>query len=112
AVCLARSLADRGRLDREDLARRYVAWREHAFDIGSQTSASISRLARGELDAGITVWRASDRRPAGNGSLMRTAPIAVHFAGDEPALIAAAIADSLLTHADPRCVLACAAFDA
>jgi ADP-ribosylglycohydrolase len=43
---------------------------------------------------------------------MRTAPIAVALAGDESAAIDAAIADSLITHGDPRCVLACAAFDA
>jgi ADP-ribosylglycohydrolase len=34
------------------------------------------------------------------------------LAHDEGALIDAAIADSLITHADPRCALACAAFDA
>lgn len=110
AVCLARSLAECGRLDVEDVARRYVAWSEHAFDIGNQTGAALTRIERGERPhaAGIAVWRDSGRRAAGNGSLMRTAPIAVAFA--DP--IDAAIADSMITHADPRCVLACAVFDA
>jgi len=115
AVCLARSLAERGGLDAADLGARYVAWSEHAFDIGAQTLAAISRLERGEppSSAGLEVWRAGERRPAGNGSLMRTAPIAVALRGaPDPALIDAAIADSLITHADPRCALACAAFDA
>ena len=112
AVCLARSIAERGRFDVEDVARRYVAWSEHAFDIGNQTRASIDRLEAGEppSSAGLGVWRDNERRPAGNGSLMRTAPLAVAFAGSQ--LIDAAIADSLITHADPRCALACAAFDA
>jgi ADP-ribosylglycohydrolase len=115
AVCLARSLADHGELDIEDVARRYVAWSAHAFDIGSQTSAAIRRLEDGDpaSAAGTTVWRMTFRQAAGNGSLMRTAPIGVAFAQhDRARLIEAAIADSLITHGDPRCALACAAFDA
>jgi ADP-ribosyl-[dinitrogen reductase] hydrolase len=115
AVCLARSLAERGGLDTADVAARYVAWSEHAFDIGAQTRAAIDRLERGEAapSAALGVWREYGRRPAGNGSLMRTAPIAVALRGaSETALIDAAIADSLITHADPRCALACAALDA
>jgi ADP-ribosyl-[dinitrogen reductase] hydrolase len=118
AVCLARSLAESGGLDVADVAARYVAWSEHAFDIGAQTGAAIERLARGApaSSAALEVWREHGRRPAGNGSLMRTAPIAVALAGAaggaEHALIDAAIADSLITHADPRCALACAALDA
>lgn len=115
AVCLARSLAARGGLDPEDVGRQYVAWAEEAFDIGNQTRWSVDRLGAGEsaLTAGLAVWRASERRAAGNGSLMRTTPIAVAYAGrpfDE--LVAAAITESAITHADPRCMLACAAFDA
>jgi ADP-ribosylglycohydrolase len=115
AICLARSLAEHRGLDIADVARRYVAWSDHAFDIGNQTRAAIDRLEAGEpaSSAGLAVWRNSERRPAGNGSLMRTAPIAVAYATrSRDAVIDAAMADSLITHADPRCVLACAAFDA
>jgi len=42
---------------------------------------------------------------------MRTAPIGVFFAHDPTLRRAAALADSMLTHYDPRCRLACAAFD-
>ena len=114
AVCLARSLTERGELDPDDLARRYLVWRHGAFDIGSQTLGALDELAAGErpAHAGLALWRARDHLPAGNGSLMRTAPIAVAFAARPDALIDAAIAESLITHADPRCLLACAAFDA
>lgn len=112
AVCLARNLASHGKLEVDDLARRYIAWMEHAFDIGGQTRGSITRLADGiaPAEAGLATWRAGKRMAAGNGSLMRTAPIGVAYA-NRPGLVEAAIDDSLLTHADPRCVLACAAFD-
>ncbi len=113
AVCLARSLAERGGLDLADLGTRYCAWSLEAFDIGNQTNSSISHLENGvpATDAGLATWRTSGRGAAGNGSLMRTAPIGVAFATRD-GLVDAAMADSLITHADPRCALACAVFDA
>lgn len=112
AVCLARTLARHGRVDAMELGRRYVTWTEHAFDIGNQTRAALELVEGGMPPqlAGFDVWRAAERRPAGNGSLMRTAPIGVALRGE--ALLDAAIADSMITHADPRCILACIAFDA
>ena len=113
AVCLARSLEERGRLDPGDVAARYVAWAEHAFDIGNQTAAALRRVAPGHDPrlAGISVWRDSGRQAAGNGSLMRTAPLAIAHAG-RAELVEAALVESMITHADPRCALACACFDA
>jgi len=134
AVCLARSLAAHGRLEVADVARRYVAWTEEAFDIGNQTRDALLRIERGAppATAGLATWQQSGRRAAGNGSLMRTAPIAVALASPrrwspagatamadpfppsvrrDAAVIDAAMADSAITHADPRCLLACAAFD-
>jgi protein-tyrosine phosphatase len=52
-------------------------------------------------------------RTAGNGSLMRTAPVALAYLDDEAALVEAACAVSELTHYDPEageaCVLWCLA---
>lgn len=113
ACCLAASLRARGRFDLDDVAGRYVAWQEHAFDIGVQTAAALNAVREGTppARAGFELWSRAPQLPAGNGSLMRTAPIAV-LLGDEEARRAAALADSALTHYDPRCRLACAAFDA
>jgi ADP-ribosyl-[dinitrogen reductase] hydrolase len=113
AVCLSDSLLERGGFDAEDAAARYVAWREHAFDIGSQTSAALALVRDGysAAGAGKCVWIERARVPAGNGSLMRTAPIGV-FVADEQARRVAALAESAITHFDPRCQLACAAFNA
>lgn len=115
AVCLARSLRDRGGLDVDDVAARYVAWMDGAFDIGNQTRGALDRIERGESahSAGKDTWRASQHHAAGNGSLMRTAPLGVALAGAPlQVLLDAALAESMITHADPRCALACAAFDA
>lgn len=126
AVCLARSLGDNGGFDANDVAKRYVAWQEEAFDVGNQTRSSLRAIeTTGSTAGGMVAWRASGLDAAGNGSLMRTAPIAVALSSkstlasvsESPAsrltaVIDASIADSMLTHADPRCILACAGFNA
>ncbi len=119
AICLARSLVTNGDIDMVDIATRYVAWFQHAFDVGNQTAGALRRIEDGTSvgTAGRETWHASGRRAAGNGSLMRTAPIGVFFAralADDrlDRVVEASVMDSIITHADPRCVLACAAFNA
>ncbi|WP_428265720.1 ADP-ribosylglycohydrolase family protein [Haliangium sp.] len=113
ACCLAASLMHHGRFDIEDVAARYLGWRLHSFDIGSQTTAALSQIVLGlpaEV-AGQEIWLESQRRVAGNGSLMRTAPIAVFFADAPDQRRIASLEDSSITHFDPRCQLACASFN-
>jgi ADP-ribosylglycohydrolase len=111
AACLALSLKEHRRFHATDVARRYVEWMPHAFDIGNLTHASLSMIGRGVSigEASRRAWIHSDRRTAGNGSLMRVAPIAVALAHDPIARRLAALADSAITHFDPRCRIACAA---
>ncbi|MEZ3142472.1 ADP-ribosylglycohydrolase family protein [Halobaculum sp. MBLA0143] len=113
ALALARSLADTGGFDAADVADRYVAWYESGpFDVGLATADALRELRDGAdpADAGRIVW---ERRPegqnAGNGSLMRCAPLALATPDDERRAAAAA-ADSRITHADPRCVEGCVAY--
>lgn len=112
AACLAASLKQHKRFHATDVAQRYVAWVEHAFDIGNLTHASLSMIGRGVSigEASRRAWMHSDKKSAGNGSLMRIAPIAVAFGDDPIARRLAALADSAITHYDPRCRLACAVF--
>ena len=114
ACCIADSLRENAGFDAADLAARYVKWAQFAFDIGNQTQAAIRRLKSGATpaNAGREVWLATQKTAAGNGSLMRTAPIGVFFARDAGPRREAALGDSALTHYDPRCSIACAAFDA
>jgi len=114
AACLAASLRENGAFVVDDVARRYLMWARDAFDVGNQTAAALNLIARGTdpRSAGKLVWEAQARQAAGNGSLMRTAPIGVFFAEDREALRRAAREDSAITHYDPRCQEACTAFDA
>jgi ADP-ribosyl-[dinitrogen reductase] hydrolase len=113
ACCLAASLMTHGRLDVQDVAARYLGWRLYAFDVGNQTSAALSQVALGvPADiAGQEIWLEGHRRQAGNGSLMRTAPIGVFFADRPDERRRASLDDAAITHFDPRCQLACASFN-
>ncbi len=113
ATALANSLRLLKRFDPEDVIARYREWLPHAFDVGNQTSSVLRAYApaMGPFHAAKSYWDQSGRRPAANGSLMRTAPIAVFFAEDREARIKATLEDSRLTHADPRCGLSCVAFN-
>ena len=114
ALCLASSLTERGGFDARDQMERYVRWwREgywsstgHRFDIGNTTSAALGRFQRtGDPFAGST-----DPHAAGNGSLMRLAPVPLFFADDAVAAIEQAAASSRTTHATPTAVDACRYF--
>lgn len=114
ATCLAASLGKHNGFDVNDVAARYVAWQGHAFDIGGQTRSALDAIECGTSprDAGREVWEATGRNAAGNGSLMRTAPIGVFFARDLERLRQASREDSAITHFDERCQEACVAFNA
>ena len=118
ALALADSLAATGRdaVDCRDLMDRFVRWWQHGayspvgrcFDIGNATREALNRYR----DTGDPLAGSTDRRTAGNGSLMRLAPVALRFLHDRPRLIAAAADQSRTTHAAAEAVDACRAFAA
>lgn len=112
ACCIAASLSERAAFDPLDVLHRYRKWRRVAFDVGLQTAAALDLASSSPLGGGRVVWeQRTGQKPAGNGSLMRTAPIGVYFARRDDERIAAAWSDSSLTHYDPRCRFACVAFN-
>jgi ADP-ribosylglycohydrolase len=114
ATCLASSLRTLGRYDVDDVAARYLVWMRETFDAGVQTRAALSLIRAGTSPrhSGRAVWLRSGKTSAGNGALMRCAPLGVFFADNSEARRHAVIADAEMTHCDPKCVLACAAFTA
>ena len=81
-------------------------------DVGIQTSAVLGRAGRSptaaELTAAATAVHEQTGRSAGNGSLMRTVPVALAHLDDPDALVEAAMKVSALTHHDPMAGEACA----
>lgn len=114
ALCVASSLAETGAYDPVDQLDRFVKWRDHGFmsstgrcfDIGHQTAVGLDEfLATGEP------YRSHvDDRSAGNGSLMRLAPIPLAFATDVELAARLSADSSRTTHPAHECVDACFAF--
>jgi ADP-ribosylglycohydrolase len=111
ALCLAESLVCTGRMDLGDQASRYVRWWRHGhlsstgrcFDIGNATRAALLRYEQsGDPRAGSV-----DANAAGNGSLMRLAPVAMKFCACPAVAVHACGESSLVTHAAPACIDAC-----
>ncbi len=108
---LGRSLAERGRLDVDDVARRHVEWLSSGPpDVGTLTRRVLDGLRDGVSDAAERYVR--ERGPevsAGNGSVMYCAPLGAFRAARPQVLLEEAPALSAITHRDERCRTACLA---
>jgi ADP-ribosyl-[dinitrogen reductase] hydrolase len=111
ALCLAESLTECGGFDPGDQIERYCRWwREghwssngSCFDIGNTVRSALEHfLETGESFAGST-----DPRSAGNGSIMRLAPVALFFHPDTAAVLHYSAQSSRTTHGCGECVDAC-----
>jgi ADP-ribosylglycohydrolase len=114
ALCLAESLLEMNGFDPTDQLTRYVRWKRtghHSsngtcFDIGGTVLSALARFERhGDAWSGST-----DPFSAGNGSIMRLAPVPLFFARDPEAAIARAADSSRTTHGAPEAVDACRYF--
>jgi ADP-ribosyl-[dinitrogen reductase] hydrolase len=104
---------------RDQIAAHWSRWAAEAKDVGNLTravldSASRAARSRGEVEPAASDLTASaDERHArigrsgGNGSLMRTAPIALAYLHDPETLVLAAQEISAMTHHDPEAAEAC-----
>ena len=112
ALCLADSLMACSTLDQQDLMERFVRWwREgynshngRCFDIGITTRQALQRFR----ETGDPVAGSIEPNTAGNGSIMRLAPVALRWAGDPERAISAARGQSVTTHGARAAVEGCA----
>ena len=114
ALCLAASLIERGKFDSMDQMHRYVSWWDEGylsstgecFDIGNTIASALSRF----IDTGEPYAGSSDPYSAGNGSLMRLAPVPMYFANDAAEAISRSADSSRTTHGAEEAVDACRYF--
>ncbi|WP_115556538.1 MULTISPECIES: ADP-ribosylglycohydrolase family protein [Xanthomonas] len=114
ALCLAHSLLYRQGFDAADQMNRYCNWYQHGylsstgtcFDIGGTVRQALERY----LDGGPAFSGSDDPRAAGNGSLMRLAPVAMFYARRPEQLGERAADSSRTTHAAPEALDACRLF--
>ena len=113
ALCLANSLLEKG-FDLHDQMQRYRRWQiegymssnGRCFDIGNVTSSALSRFQR----SGNPVAGSTDPDTAGNGSLMRLAPVPIYYLDTPQQAIELSAAQSTTTHGAPECLSACRLF--
>jgi ADP-ribosyl-[dinitrogen reductase] hydrolase len=112
ALCLADSLIEKKAFDARDQLAKYLRWYADGynsctgdcFDIGITTHTSIMGFAEHQRLKGV-----DSKYTAGNGSLMRLAPIAIYYCQDEE-LSSIAAASSETTHANKLCKDACSMY--
>ncbi len=100
-LCLARSIAEKGRFDPEDVVRRFVEWLAGGpTDIGITTRTTLAKIKDGMpwKEASRSTLEELGGKSAGNGALMRCAPIALLDLWDERALVQDTLTSCRLTH--------------
>ena len=111
ALCLATSLIERGGFDAHDQMHRYCRWADSGylssngvcFDIGNTVASALRRYQRdGNPFAG-----SDDPGSAGNGCIMRLAPIPMYFFPDLDVVEQFAGESSRTTHGTRECIDAC-----
>jgi ADP-ribosylglycohydrolase len=112
ALCLADSLIETGEFDLADQLRRYVRWWRHGyrsstgrcFDIGLATRAALERFER----TGDPYSGSDDPMSAGNGSIMRLAPVPLLFSSGSIQRAGKSSGESSMsTHRAPAAIDAC-----
>jgi ADP-ribosyl-[dinitrogen reductase] hydrolase len=114
ALCLAESLVECGAFDLKDQIERYYKWYDEGylsstgtcFDIGGTTQRALLAFKQ----SGDPLCGLHDERSAGNGSIMRLAPVPLFFAADAKKAIEMSGESSKTTHALDLCVDACRYF--
>jgi ADP-ribosylglycohydrolase len=116
ALCLAESLIEQNGFDPIDQLKRYLQWYQvgylsstgQCFDIGHTVYSALMQFERtGEPYSGST-----NPRSAGNGSLMRLAPVPLFFAQNPKEAIEMSAESSRTTHGAETAVDACRYFGA
>jgi len=93
SMCIARSIVEVG-YSPEDIARRFVTWyQSKPPDVGNTCRRGIARF----INQG-TVHGLPNEGDAGNGAVMRMAPVAVAALADERLLEAMTIGQAHITH--------------
>ena len=105
ARMVAESIVERDCVDTTDIAKRYVAWMQSdPPDIGNITRIALRgfRVGLNVPHAALGAHRQTNGKSAGNGTVMRCAPIALRYFNDERRLIDGSRDEALITHFDPQ----------
>jgi len=116
ALCLGESLILKKGFDAEDQMQRYLRWMRDGyfssngicFDIGGTVSSSLSKF----VTSGSPYAGSTDAFSAGNGSIMRLAPIPMMYRANIDLAVQMAAKSSKTTHGAAEAVDACRLYTA
>lgn len=94
SLCISRAILAAGEWDLPGIADQFVAWMKgRPVDIGATCRRGIrDYMLKGQLESTYNEW------DAGNGAVMRMAPVALFALGDEKALETFSLQQGRLTH--------------
>jgi ADP-ribosyl-[dinitrogen reductase] hydrolase len=114
ALCLAESLIERGGFDAKDQMERYCRWYKQGYLSSTGRCFDIGNTVRNALEAYLRTGNpfsgSESPNTAGNGSLMRLAPVPLFFASDPKQAIHYASESSRTTHGTKAALDACRYF--
>jgi ADP-ribosyl-[dinitrogen reductase] hydrolase len=112
ALCIAEAIQERPDDPVPGAGKRFLAWARTAKDVGGTISAALRGYnACGDwVEASSTTPQARTGRAGGNGSLMRTLPVALAYA-DTRTMLTASARLSAMTHWDPQAEVCCAIYN-
>jgi len=114
ALCLAASFIECGGFDAMDQMQRYCAWRSEGymsstgdcFDIGNTVSQALSEF----IGSGNPFSGSTHEHSAGNGSIMRLAPVPLFYYPNYSDAVFYSGESSRTTHGAEECIEACRLF--
>jgi ADP-ribosylglycohydrolase/protein-tyrosine phosphatase len=116
ALCLGQSLLDQCGFDPADQLKKYIRWwregymssTDRCFDIGNTTRAALSRFT----ETAEPYCGSSNPQAAGNGSIMRLAPVPMFYLFDPVQALEKCALSSRTTHQASTAIDACRYFGA
>ena len=113
AICLAESLLARGGVEERDLLERFLRWYRTGENSCTGVAIGISRKTRAALEGFERSGRAdaaAEVENAGNGAIMRLAPIGIFFRRNEIEARRAAARQARVTHTSEAALAASECF--
>lgn len=111
ALCLGESLVDKGGFDPSDQMSRYLRWLDEGYMSCASAGFGIGLTTMDALEAfretGEPFSGPTDPRKAGNGCIMRLAPVVLYYFPDRELVQRYSADSSRTTHGAEECVDAC-----
>jgi ADP-ribosyl-[dinitrogen reductase] hydrolase len=114
ALCLATSLLDQGGFDPKDQMEKYASWMDKGYmscvTAGFGIGATCAKSIRMYMETGEALAGPEDPMTAGNGCIMRLAPVPMFYLSDLENAIHYSAESSRTTHGARECLDACRLF--